>query len=67
MLLDHLNKWVRVVRQDISSKKADNKRARANQISNQLEDQLFRLDSILSSIDQSLMRSEEHTSELQSL
>ena len=55
MLLDHLNKWVRVVRQDIGSKKADNKRARANQISNQLEDQLFRLDSILSSIDQSLM------------
>ena len=55
MLLDHLNRWVRVVRQDISSKKADNKRARANQISNQLEDQLFRLDSILSSIDQSLM------------
>ena len=55
MLLDHLNKWVRVVRQDISSKKADNKRARANQISNQLEDQLLRLDSILSSIDQSLM------------
>ena len=55
MLLDHLNRWVRVVRQDISSKKVDNKRARANQISNQLEDQLFRLDSILSSIDQSLM------------
>jgi serine/threonine-protein kinase ATR len=55
VLLDHLNRWVRVVRQDISSKKADNKRARANQISNQLEDQLFRLDSILSSIDQILM------------
>ena len=55
MLLDHLNRWVRVVRQDISSKKADNKRARPNQISNQLEDQLLRLDSILSSIDQSLM------------
>ena len=55
MLLDHLNKWVRVVRQDISSKKADNKRARANQINDQLGWQLFRLDSILSSIDQSLM------------
>lgn len=55
ILLDHLNKWVRVVRQEISSKKIDNKRARANQISNQIEEQLLRLDSILSSIDQNLM------------
>lgn len=55
ILLDHLNKWVRVVRQEISSKKIDNKRARAYQISNQVEEQLLRLDSILSSIDQNLM------------
>ena len=54
MLLDHLNKWVRVVRQDLSTKKADNKRSRANQI-NQVEEQLLRVDSTLSSIDQVLM------------
>lgn len=55
MLLDHLNKWVRIVRQDISTKKAESKRSRGNQIYNQAEEQLLRVDSILSSIDQNLM------------
>ena len=55
MLLDHLNKWVRLVRQYISSKKPENKRSRTNQVTNVQEEQLLRVDSILSSIDQHLM------------
>lgn len=53
MLLDHLNKWVRIVRQEIS-KKADTKRQRIDR-SGDLQDQLLRLDSVLANIDQSLM------------
>lgn len=55
MLLDHLNGWVRVVRQDVGTKKAESKRSRANQINSQAEEQLLRVDSILSNIDQNLM------------
>lgn len=55
MIMDHLNKWVRVIRQDVGTKKVESKRARANQISNNAEEQLLRVDSILSSIDQNLM------------
>ena len=56
MLLDHLNKWVRIVRQDISSKKADNKRPRGHgSINTQADEHLLRVDSILSSINQDLM------------
>ncbi|PPQ63137.1 hypothetical protein CVT24_005777 [Panaeolus cyanescens] len=55
MLLDHLNKWIRIVRQEISVKKQDNKRTRPETISCHLEEQLLRLDSILSSIDHNLM------------
>lgn len=51
MLLDHLNKWVRAVRQDLS-KKDTNKRIRGNQ---PVEEQISHLDSILSNIDQTLM------------
>lgn len=54
MLLDHLNKWVRSMRQDISSKKPENKRSRAP-VTAQAEEQLLRVDSILSSINQDLM------------
>lgn len=54
MLLDHLNKWVRVVRQDLANKKSESKRSR-NHINNPVEEQLMRVDSILSSIDQNLM------------
>lgn len=55
MLFDHLNKWVRIIRQGINSKKNETKRARANQLFNQVEEQLLRVDSLLSSIDQHLM------------
>ncbi|KAK2465988.1 hypothetical protein APHAL10511_001629 [Amanita phalloides] len=55
MLLDHLNKWVRIIRQEINSKKSENKRARANQVHSHAEEQLLRVDSMLSSIDQHLM------------
>jgi serine/threonine-protein kinase ATR len=55
MLLDHLGKWVRVVRQDISTKKSESKRSRPNQINDDAEEQLLRVNSILSSIDQHLM------------
>ncbi|KAJ7462055.1 hypothetical protein FB451DRAFT_1043857 [Mycena latifolia] len=53
-LLDHLNKWVRIVRQQLSTRKQDNKRSR-NASVNQLEEQLIRVDSILSSINENLM------------
>ena len=52
MLLDHINKWVRLVRQELSKRSETNKRMRANV---NLEEQLLRVDSILSSIDQALM------------
>ena len=56
MLLDHLNKWVRMVRQDISNKKVDNKRSRAhNSTNSQTEEQLLRVNSMLSSINRDLM------------
>ena len=54
MLLDHLNKWIRVVRQELS-KKAEPKRPRADRHSVDLQEQLLRLDSVLANIDQSLM------------
>lgn len=53
-LLDHLNKWVRIVRQELLNKKHETKRARSHG-TNQLEEQLMRVDSILSSINQNLM------------
>lgn len=55
MIMDHLNKWVRVVRQNISTKKSESKRAREDRIDSKAEEQLLRVDSILSSIDQNLM------------
>ncbi|KAG6812100.1 hypothetical protein H0H92_004400 [Tricholoma furcatifolium] len=54
MIMDHINKWVRVVRQDIAKKKNEGKRVRDNHLSS-LEEQLLRVDSILSSIDQILI------------
>ncbi|KAG6866120.1 hypothetical protein C0991_008428 [Blastosporella zonata] len=55
MIMDHINKWVRLVRQNIGKKKSGSKRARENQIESTLEEQLLRVDSILSSIDQILI------------
>ncbi|KAH0840168.1 Nop14-like family-domain-containing protein [Lanmaoa asiatica] len=55
-LLDHVSKYVRILRQDISSKKAENnKRSRANTIGSESEEQLVRIDSMLSSINHDLM------------
>ncbi|KAF7326051.1 hypothetical protein MKEN_00456000 [Mycena kentingensis (nom. inval.)] len=55
-LLDHLNKWVRIIRQDIAAKRAEsnNKRIR-NPPTAELDEQLIRVDSVLSNIDQHLM------------
>ncbi|KAI0340807.1 hypothetical protein BDW22DRAFT_1397789 [Trametopsis cervina] len=54
MLMDHLNKWVRLVRQDLNAKKTDGRRARSLHLSD-AEEQLVRVDSKISSIDQKLM------------
>lgn len=51
MLLDHLNQWVQAVRQEVSSTKPENKRSAAPD----REEQLLKIDSILSSIDSALM------------
>jgi serine/threonine-protein kinase ATR len=56
MLLDHINAWVRIVRQDLNTKKAESKRVRDRSLVNtQLEEQVIRIDSILSSIEHHLM------------
>ncbi|KIJ69878.1 hypothetical protein HYDPIDRAFT_79167 [Hydnomerulius pinastri MD-312] len=56
MLLDHLSKYVRILRQDISSKKAEgSKRSRAHHSLAESEEQLVRVDSMLSSINHDLM------------
>lgn len=56
MLMDHLNKWVRVVRQDLAARKKEKGRqSRTSQASNVAKEQLLRVDSVLSSIDQDLM------------
>jgi serine/threonine-protein kinase ATR len=52
--MDHLNKWVRLVRQEIGKKRADSKRVRSLTLS-ATEEQLVRVDSMVSSIDQNLM------------
>ncbi|KAH8118429.1 hypothetical protein DFH11DRAFT_1686601 [Phellopilus nigrolimitatus] len=55
MLMDHLNKWIRIVRQEISMKRSESKRSRHNYILNEAELQVTRVDSILASIDQVLV------------
>lgn len=54
-LLDHLNRWARFMRRDMGEKKSGSKRARAGHIIHEGEEQLVRLDSILSNIDQNMM------------
>lgn len=49
-LMDHLNRWVRLVREDVSAR-----RKKANAGTSAEEEQLLRVDSVLTSIDQSLM------------
>lgn len=53
-LMDHLNKWVRSIRQQLNARKPAGKRARSLQATS-LEEQLVRVDSMVSSIDQNLM------------
>jgi serine/threonine-protein kinase ATR len=53
MLLDHLSKWARLTRKHLSVKKSDAKRARGSGLG--ASEQLTRIDSVLSSIDQDLM------------
>ena len=55
MLMDHLNKWIRVMRQEINSKRSDSRRGRTYGLTADAEEQLLRVDSILTSIDQNLM------------
>lgn len=55
MLMDHLNKWIRIVRQGLSRKRSESKRVRQNSTINDAEEQVVRVDSILSSIDQDLV------------
>jgi serine/threonine-protein kinase ATR len=56
MLMDHLNKWVRLVRQEAASKKPDGgtRRGRAYE-GDAMEERLLRVDSILSNIPRSLV------------
>ncbi|KIY53078.1 hypothetical protein FISHEDRAFT_34031 [Fistulina hepatica ATCC 64428] len=51
-LLDHLNKWVRKIREDINTSKSEHKRGGPTSM---IEEQLLRVDSVLSNIDLTLM------------
>lgn len=56
MLMNHMNKWVRIVRQELNRKKADSaRRARPSTLTAEEEIQLTRVDSILSNIDRDLI------------
>jgi serine/threonine-protein kinase ATR len=53
--MDHLNKWIRAIRQGISNKKPENRRSRLTPGNDEVHEQLTRVDSILSSINQNLV------------
>ncbi|KAH9855081.1 hypothetical protein C2E23DRAFT_725567 [Lenzites betulinus] len=57
MLMDHLNMWLRSVRQDLAKQKAEANRrtSRNSQVSSDAGEQMMRIDSILENIDQGLM------------
>ncbi|KAI0832693.1 hypothetical protein BC628DRAFT_1309839 [Trametes gibbosa] len=57
MLMDHLNMWLRAVRQDLAKQKAEANRrtSRNSQVSSDAGEQMMRIDSILENIDQGLM------------
>lgn len=55
MLMDHLNKWIRAARQHISQCRAESKRSRASDLLAEYEDNLVKVDSLLSSIDHELI------------
>ena len=57
-LLDHLTKWLRAIRQDIARQKAEAKRTTrtaSDEITAEGQEQLVRVESILTSIDDGLM------------
>jgi len=55
MLLDHLNKWVRLARQEQNSKSSDRKRSRLTEDAASLNEQIVAVDGILLNLDSSLM------------
>lgn len=55
MLMDHLNKWIRKMRQEISSKRNESRRARQTSALHENELYVTQVDSILASIDQILI------------
>ena len=55
MLMDHLNRWIRVIRQVVSSKRGNKKRTRVDPALQEAELQVTKVDSILDGIDQNLV------------
>ncbi|GJJ07321.1 hypothetical protein Clacol_001522 [Clathrus columnatus] len=55
MLMDHLNKWLRAVRQDLAQKRNDNRRTRVLDSTHEMEINLVKVDSMLSDIDHEMI------------
>ncbi|KIJ37345.1 hypothetical protein M422DRAFT_118575, partial [Sphaerobolus stellatus SS14] len=55
MLMDHLNKWIRAMRQDLVQRRADSRRSRTSDVLGESEENLIKVDSLLSSIDRELI------------
>ena len=55
MLMDHLNKWIRAVRQDLAQRRTEAKRARISDALQESESDLAKVDSVLLSVDHELM------------
>ncbi|KAF8592595.1 hypothetical protein K439DRAFT_1625944 [Ramaria rubella] len=55
MLMDHLNKWIRAVRQDLAHRRTDTRRSRVSEFLHESENNLAKVDSVLSSVDHELM------------
>jgi len=53
--MDHLNKWIRAMRQGIAQRRADSKRSRLSDLVMESEDNLTKVDSLLASIDRELI------------
>ncbi|KAL5508165.1 hypothetical protein ACEPAH_5783 [Sanghuangporus vaninii] len=55
MLMDHLNKWIRIARQHINGKRGERRRIHHDSGTSEAELEVTRVDSILASIDQVLI------------
>ena len=55
MLMDHLNKWIRAVRQENVNRRGETRRTRVSNSLSESEDHLVKVDSVLSSVDHDLM------------